>query len=215
MATQVRHSEFQATARSAPPRISAAGSGLLVLGGAAGILLGFLGLIDIVPVSLDGVGVIVLGGSLVLAGAILGRASETANIPFAPGTGVRTGGFTTELILGLVAVVLGILAVGNVGTINFMPFGAIALGFSLWMGSLDVEQFDRAVPQPDLQSRKAIDRSWGVDVVLGMAAVALGILAWMGGASRMLTLVANIGIGVAMAILGAVLLRQGSRRPEW
>jgi hypothetical protein len=188
---------------------------LLVLGGAAGLLLGFLGLIDVVPVSLDGVGVIVLGGSLVLAGTILGRASEAANIPFAPGTGVRTGGFTSELLLGVVAVVLGILAIANVGTFNFMAIGAIALGVSLWMGSLDVEQFDRAVPQPDLESRKAIDRSWGVDVVLGMAAVTLGILAWMGVAPRTLTLVANIGIGLAMGILGAVLLRQGSRKPEW
>src|SRR6185295_10277664 len=128
---------------------------------------------------------------------------------FAPGTGVGTGGFTSELLLGLVAVVLGILAIGNFGTLNFMAFGVIALGFSLWLGSLDVEQFDRAVPQPDLQSRKAIDRSWGVDVVLGMAAVALGVLAWMGVAPRALTLAAIIGIGVAMGILGAVLLRQG------
>jgi hypothetical protein len=188
---------------------------MLVLGGAAGILLGFLGLIDVVPVSLDGVGVIVLGGSLVLAGTILGRASAAANIPFAPGTGVRTGGFTSELILGLVAVVLGILAITYVGTINFMAFGAIALGVSLWLGSLDVEQFDRAMPQPDLESQKAIDKSWGVDVLLGMAAVALGILAWMGVASRTLTLVANIGIGLAMGVLGAVLLREGSRKPEW
>jgi len=215
MATQVRKPRHRVTARSSPPRISGAGAGTLVLGGASGILLGFLGLINVVPVSLDGIGVIVLGGSLVLAGAILGRASEAANIPFAPGTGVRTGGFTTELILGLVAVVLGILAIANAGTINFMAFGAIALGTSLWMGSLDVEQFDRAVPQPDLESQKAIDKSWGVDVLLGMAAVALGILAWMGVASRTLTLVANIGIGVAMGVLGTVLLREGSRKPEW
>ena len=162
MATQLRHREHRATPRTVPARISGTGSGLLVLGGAAGLLLGFLGLIRVVPAFLDGVGVIVLGSSLVLAGTILGRASEAANIPFAPGTGARTGGFTTELVIGLVAVVLGILAVANVGAINFVPFGVIALGASLWMGSLDVEQFDRAVPQPDLESQKAIDRkSWG------------------------------------------------------
>ena len=47
-----------------------------------------------------------------------------------------------------------------------------------------------------------------------MAAVALGILAWMGVASRTLTMIAILGIGAAMVILGAVLLRQGSRKPE-
>jgi uncharacterized membrane protein HdeD (DUF308 family) len=83
------------------------------------------------------------------------------------------------------------------------------------MGSLDVEQFDRAVPQPDLESQKAIDRSWGLDVVLGMSAVALGILALMGVVSRTLTLIAILCVGAAMVILGAVLLRQGSRKPEW
>jgi hypothetical protein len=78
-----------------------------------------------------------------------------ANIPFAPGTGARSGGFTSELILGLVAVVLGILALAHVGTVNFLAIGAIALGVSLWMGSLDVEQFDRAVHDVAQQHRPA------------------------------------------------------------
>jgi hypothetical protein len=215
MATQLRHPGHRVVPRPEPRRISASGAALLALGGGAGILMAFLGLTHLVPASLDGIAVILLGGSLVLAGTLLGRASEAANIPFAPGTGVRTGGFTSELILGLVAVVLGILALANLGTINFMAFGAIALGVSLWMGSLDVENFDRAVPQPDPEVQKEIDKSWGIDVVLGMAAVALGILAWMGVAPRTLALVAAIGIGIAMVVLGAVLIRQGSRKPEW
>jgi hypothetical protein len=37
----------------------------------------------------------------------------------------------------------------------------------------------------------------------------------MGVSSRTLTLIASLGVGAAMVILGAVLLRQGSRKPEW
>jgi hypothetical protein len=184
---------------------------LLVAAGVAGAFLGILGLITALPPSGDGIPVLVLGGALILAGILFRAAAARTNIPSAPGVPAKVAGFTAEILLGFVAVVLGILALARTGQPLFLAFGAIALGLGLWMGSADLETFDRAVPRTATLDRKAVDESAGVDVLFGILAVALGILAWIGVSPRALPLVADIGVGAALLIIGLALSRRAAR----
>jgi hypothetical protein len=212
MPTKLRHPEDLVEAPSASPRIGAMGAVLLTGDGALGAALGLLGLADILAAPLDGLPLVILGAALVLAGVQFRNASAGAAIPFAPGVRGRLAGFLAEIVLGIVAVLLGILALAKVGSLNIPAFGAIALGLGLWMGSADLEEFDRAVPRSSTRIRKPFDESAGVDVLFGILAVALGILAWIGVAPRALPLVADIGVGAALIIIGLVLARRATAR---
>jgi hypothetical protein len=211
MTTEIR--DRVRTSAAVPPRpaIGATGAGTLVAAGVAGAVLGVLGLVTVLPPSGDGVPALILGGALVLAGVLFRAAAARSDIPTAPGVPAKVAGFLAEVVLGLVAVVLGVLALIRAGEPLYLAFGAIALGLGLWMGSADLEQFDRAVPRTATLDRKAVDDSAGVDVLFGILAVALGILAWIGVSPRALPLVADVGVGAALMIIGLALSRRAAR----
>jgi len=212
MTTEIR----DRVTRSAPalpgPAMGTAGPGILAAAGIAGAVLGLLGLITVLPPSADGVSALVLGGALVFAGVLFRSAAARSDIPSAPGVRAKVAGFSAEIVLGVVAAVLGVLALVRAGDQPlFLAFGAIALGLGLWMGSADLEQFDRAVPRTATVDRRAVDETAGVDVLFGILAVALGILAWIGVSRRALPLVADVGVGAALMIVGLVLSRRATR----
>jgi hypothetical protein len=212
MTTKIEAPRVLLQASAAPPRIGTLAAGLLVACGAAGIALAVLGLAGAFPPAVDGLVLLILGAGLVVAGGVLRNAYALAVIPAAPGVHTQTAGFVAELILGLVAAVLGIATLAGGSPLYFPAFGVMALGLGLWMGSADVEQFDRAVPRIGTLARRAIDESAGVDVLFGILAVALGILSWLGVAPRPLALVGDVGVGIALLLIGMVLRPRASRR---
>jgi len=105
-------------------------------GGAVGIVLGLLGLIGIAPYTLNAVAAIVLGGATLVGAGVpvemsrFGgyRASELAKVGRAAGR--AAGGM--QLLVGLGAVALGILAIAGVPNSTVLTLVAIlGLGFSL------------------------------------------------------------------------------------
>jgi hypothetical protein len=211
MTTEIRNRTRPSAAVPPRPAIGSTGAGALVAAGVAGAVLGVLGLITVLPPSGDGIPAFVLGGALVLAGTLFRAAAARSVIPSAPGVPGKVAGFLAEVVLGFVAAVLGVLALIRVGEPLYLAFGAIALGLGLWMGSADIEQFDCAVPRTATQDRRAVDESAGVDVLFGILAVALGILAWIGVSPRALPLVADVGVGAALMIIGLALSRRAAR----
>jgi hypothetical protein len=211
MATRLRHPEESVEVPTPQPRIGTAGAVLLVAGGAIGAVLAMLGLVNVIAPTFDGIALIILGATLMLAGTLFRSATAATRIPSAPGVPGKYAGFLAEILLGAVAGVLGLLLLARVGTVTLAAFGVIALGLGLWMGSSDLDEFDRAIPRSSTQSRKPFDESAGVDVLFGITAVALGILAWIGVARLALPRVAEIGVGAALILIGLVLARRRSR----
>jgi len=211
MTTEIRDRTRPSAAAPPRPAIGATGAGVLVAAGVAGAVLGVLGLVTVLPPSGDGIPALVLGRALVLAGALFRSAAARSDIPSAPGVRAKVAGFFAEVVLGLVAAVLGVLALVRGGELLYLAFGAIALGLGLWLGSADLEQFDRALPRTATLDRRAVDESAGVDVLFGILAVALGILAWIGVSPRALPLVADVGVGAALMIIGLALSRRAAR----
>lgn len=126
--------EYSRVATSAVPGAGAvAASGIDVGGdvmtafaaGIAGIVLGILGLFSIHTIYLIPAAVIVFGAELLLAGSLsIGRGSVTVTVPSAqPGAvtattrhhGSSTGASGLEIIVGVAAIILGILSIVFVG----------------------------------------------------------------------------------------------------
>ncbi len=110
------------------------------LGGVAGIVLGILALFGTYPAILLGVALIVFGSALFLntieflqwqrfAGAQEGVASQDAHaFAFGPGG---------QLMVGLAAVVLGILAVIGLSPLTLTLVGVLGLGFSALCNTIE------------------------------------------------------------------------------
>lgn len=83
--------------------------------GAAGIILGILSLLGIAPAVLLSVAIIVYGAALLLGGNVMAQ--------FASGSG--------QILVGLTAVILGILSLVGFNPIALMLVALLTLGFSL------------------------------------------------------------------------------------
>ncbi len=108
-----------------------AGGGLSaeVLGGISGIVLGILALIGIAPLVMVPVANIVFGTSLIMGAAM------TTNINQSGSSGVVrqavAGAASTQVMVGIAAVVLGILAVLNVTPLVLSLVSLLAVGTSV------------------------------------------------------------------------------------
>lgn len=123
------------------------------LAGGAGIVLGVLALIGLSPAYLLAAALIVFGGSLLLSGALSMRSRVSATGPAggvhlvtAPNS-AATGG--AELLLGVAAIVLGILALVHAAgsavllLVGFMTVGAALLIVSATFGAALMHVFAR------------------------------------------------------------------------
>jgi hypothetical protein len=110
-------------------------------------------------------------------------------------------------VLGLVAAVLGILALTRMSTVNLIALGVIALGIALWAGTTAEAQLALATPEPRPGDR--VTTSWiiGLGVAIGISAIILGILALFGVIPRVLSLISVVGVGVAVLLAGTIVAR--------
>ena len=213
MATKLQHPERRvATPVTPTQRGSHPGAKVLAMAGAAGIVLGALGILGIGPVYVAGVAVIVLGIAIALAGGLFAQASKDIFSKFPSGRRATFGGFATEIVLGLVAAVCGVLALAGVSTMNLLSIGVIVLGMSLWAGYVAVAQFDQVLPSSTLSGRRMSRGSPGLNILCGVVAASLGILAWMGVNPRTLTLVADVFVGIAVLNIGYSISRRAFPR---
>jgi hypothetical protein len=117
--------------------VGAAVGGLSVafLAGVAGIVLGILALLGVVPTQLVAIAVIGFGGALLVSANAsmrlrsLGVSSGTSDlviVNFANGIAADTAGMQT--MSGLTAIVLGILALANMSPVNLVLIALLAIG---------------------------------------------------------------------------------------
>ena len=122
------------------------------------------------------------------------------------------GGLSAEFIAGFGGVALGILSLAGVASMILMPIAAIAFGIALVMGSgvkarvnhLSIS--NRNEPKLVRQiAREALMAASGVEILVGMAAVALGILGVIGIYPIELSFVAVLAVG-GMALFSGTAL---------
>jgi hypothetical protein len=158
---------------------SARGSSAEILAGAAAIVLAILGLMGLSPASLASIGVIVLGAGFLMAAM-----------------GASTG-MDTEVVLGGIAVVLGVLALLGVGRELLLPISAIVLGAALLFAGMTARRLEGE------GGSHALTRSAsGVELLIGLAVIVLGIIGLTGNMPITLTLVSVLGLGGTLLLAG-------------
>jgi hypothetical protein len=194
-------------------RIVRGGSAAEGIAGGVGIVLAILGLLNILPQTLLPIATIVLGVALLFqGGSVAYRFSkllnETAKGRFE--TSELGIGLTTEVIGGVAVIVLGILSIENIGVAALMPASAIVFGATLIFGSgiiarLNHLQMPKSEEYESFRevARESVAVATGVQILLGLSALTLGIIAVAGVHWMTLTFIALLCVGISAATSGS------------
>jgi hypothetical protein len=196
-----RAEEASGPVRARGDRAFEMGSATEFAGGAIVATLAIIGLAGAAPLPLLAIACIAAGGVLVFASAV-----EAPRVRALTGRTRREmeGGVGVEAVLGAGAVVLGILALIGVAPSVLTSISAIAIGMALASSSV-IPAHESAI-LADERTRRAGEGAAVVRAIVGLGAVALGILALVGVHRVSLTLVAFLVIGVGMLLTGSALL---------
>jgi hypothetical protein len=207
--TQLTHEEELARPTAG---IIAGGSLGEGIGGAAAVVLSIIGLAN---TALQGPllaisGIAVGAGLLFQGGAVSARFTRLMEkLGGKLDLAELGGGTSAEFMGGVTGVVLGILALVGVEPRILMPIAAIVFGGALAIGSGvtgRMRQFlipEGTHPTLRMVGREAIAAAVGLQVLVGLGAVALGVIALaigVGEQSRVLTQVAFLGLGGAIVL---------------
>lgn len=169
-----------------------------------GVVLAIIGLAGVFPQWLLGAATIAIGISFLIEGATI--ASRLSDLLHEATEGrvqmsELGGGVTGETLTGIVGVVLGILGILNVAPGVLLPIAAIVYGAGLVIGAganvrinelVAIHREDSATARRVI--RQAVLATTGLQVLVGLGAIALGIIALAGEIPFTLTLVAMLAV---------------------
>ena len=122
-------------------------------------------------------------------------------------------GMTTEFLAGIAGVVLGVLALIGIYPLVLVPIAAIVFGATLLLGSGVTARLNSlwALAAEDREvvrevTREAINASAGVQFLIGLAAIVLGILAIIGFFPLILSLAAMLVVGFSDLLSGTAIM---------
>jgi hypothetical protein len=199
--------------------VAAASTGAVTesIGAAGAIVLAILGLAGILPTAMMAVTTIVLGAAILLdAGAVSARhdrlVGETLGADARRLRALVGGGISAESLAGVAGIALGILALLGVAPIALCSVALIAFGAGLLFGSAAKGRFASLHTSQygtHESARHIIDEtlhvSAGAEVLVGIGAVVLGILALLGLQPVTLILVGFLSVGATMLLSGSAL----------
>lgn len=186
----------------------AAGSSVAAITGVVAVVLAILALANVLAPPLVATAVIVLGiGFLIRGGGIAAEYwSLTSAVPerkllqsqLAAGGGV-------EVVTGVAGIVLGILALLGIATEMLIPVATIALGAGAVMGSIaNFGLGTLEVSYTGARRAASVTRSGaGVQFLVDLAAITLGILALIGVPALNPVTVLVLGVGTTVAGIAA------------
>jgi hypothetical protein len=196
----------------------AGGSSLEVLAGAGAIVLAIIGLIGYYPFYMASIATIAVGAALlVYGGAIAARWSDTVRRLRRTDEELVAGGVGTEIVGGIAGIILGIIALAGILPFTLLAVAAIVLGGSVLLGGaaqpdVAIFSFDRD-PRIERVTRRSVETSGGVMVLVGAAAVVLGILALVQiGPALALATVAMLALGAGLLLAGGATAARFGRR---
>jgi hypothetical protein len=188
------------------------------VGGLATIVLAIVALAGVHPEVVLPIAVIVFGAALLIQGGTLVSEFESIMSPFGA-TGVSPeqfslGGLSTLFLVGVAGIVLGILALLGIAAPTLTAISVIAFGAALLLSSnsvrhLSVLQTMGRAEAPragaELLAGEMASGSASVQMLAGLAAIVLGVLAVAGVNPNILTLAALIILGSAIILAGSAL----------
>lgn len=194
----------------------AAGFGGLVdaIGGLATIVLAIVALTGVRPEILVPITVIVFGAALLIQGGAM--VSEYAL--FMPAAGAGAGDFgasslSSLFLVGAGGIVLGVLALLGIATTTLTSISVIAFGAALLLSSNSVRNLyllrrvstSGAAGGGEMVAGEMASGSAAVQLLAGLTAVVLGILAVSGARPEILVLSAMIVLGATVVLSGSAL----------
>lgn len=198
--------------------VVAGGSTAESIAGLGAVVLAILALLGLLPLTLVSIATIAIGAGLLLRSMAIGasltqmRHEIHSEHQLGPRPG-RGAGVTIEMLGGLAVIALGILSLLRLDPAALLPISAIVFGGSLIFAAgttTRVAELRAWYAGSDLRSREvereAARSSASVEVLVGIGAVVLGILSLVGvGATFLLVVIANLAVGAALLLSGAVL----------
>lgn len=204
---------------SAPVEAAAYGGLADAIGGIATIVLAIIALAGVHPEVILPIAVIVFGAALLIQGGTM--LSEYASIIFpagaagAPSEQIGVGSLSTLFLVGVAGIVLGILALLGIETGVLSAIAVIAFGSALLLSSNSVRNLymlqssaSRSAAShsgTELLAGEMASGSAGVQMLAGLAAIVLGILAVIGINQNILLLAALIILGATVILTGSAL----------
>jgi hypothetical protein len=200
------------TERSTTETTAAYGGLVDAIGGIATVVLAIIGLAGIHTDVLMPIAIIVFGAALLIQGGTM--LSEFASVPFASAEQFGASGVSTVFLVGAAGIVLGVLALIGIGTSTLVSVSVIAFGAALLISSNSVRQLGTlraamlpaagAVIPANMASEMA-SGSAAVQLLAGLTAIVLGILAVVGIHAGTLVAAALIVVGAAIVLSGSTL----------
>lgn len=197
-------------------RAETTGSLVEVAGGVAIIVLSIIGLARIGNVgALPAISAIILGAALIAEGGTIATEFSRLTGMGVGATGVSefSGGMTTEILVGAVVLVLGVLSVLGVSPAALVPSAIIVAGALLLISAANVQRMNSVkiatlgtAPAAETLLQSAVSTAAGFQVLAGIAAIVLGILALSSAANvAIFALVGLLVLGAAVTMSGGTL----------
>lgn len=181
--------------------------------GIATIVLAILALAAISPGALGSIAAIVIGVGLLIEAANTGieysRASGRMQAGAITQTAQLGADVTVELMAGVAGIVLGVLALLSAGSVmHLLPAALIVFGGALLLAGFSATAIGTMTT---LESATGTTTSWqsdlaparGVQILVGIAAIVLGILAFVVTAGGTLLMVGLLAVGAALLATSA------------
>jgi hypothetical protein len=193
-------------------KIITSGSLTEALAGGGAVVLTILGLAGIMPGYMASIAVIAIGVALLAqGGAAASRWStlvaQTRSYDWSSRSELGSG-LSAEIFGGAAGIVLGILALLSIFHWVLIPVSLLVFGGTLLVGSgttvdLGTMGGPRAYDQFSRVTREITMAASGTQVLVGVGAIVLGILALVGGDSLVLSLVGLLAIGASILLAGS------------
>jgi hypothetical protein len=199
------------------------------IGGIATAVLAIVALTGFAPETTAAIATIVFGAALLIQGGTI--LSEYAHLVFPADAALPSvdrfggGGLSALFLVGIAGIVLGVLALLGIASAHLTAIAIIAFGSALIMSSNSVRQLyllQTAMTKAtgshlgrDFLAGEMASGSASIQVVAGLAAIVLGILAVVGTSSTPVGLAALLVLGVTIILTGSTLsgLVLGLMRP--
>jgi hypothetical protein len=179
--------------------------------GAAAVVLAIIGLAGALPPYMASIATIAFGVALLAEGGAV--AARYRSILHEVSGGERSdlgGGMGAEFLAGGAGVVLGILGLIGIAPATLVPIAVLAFGGALLLGSSSTMELGLLRPGTLEErvahvTRQATMAASGAQVLLGLAAIVLGILALVGIDPITLSLVALLVLGASVLFSGGAI----------
>jgi hypothetical protein len=180
------------------------------VGGIGAVVLSIIALTGTLSLELAAIAAIAVGIALVAEGGTI--ASRFWRMRAVEAESADLGaGMSAELLGGMAGAVLGLLAVLHIAPAVLVPVAAIVFGAAVLLGNgttswLSVSTLEPMVARENrAMARETLRAAAGAQILVGIAAVALGIIATVGTNPVVLSAVAFLALGGSLALGGTAI----------